>query len=193
MKHKENNCQVPFCGECWKNLKSNIEGIMKVATDLSNPTDEENMKLDAKNIPLPGYFTSNPTEPKPELFNVCRCGLVPFRHVVSFHDVPDVKEREAAQGENQTLRTTSPKEELELEAIRHLIIEAVTPYTFGDDGHLTGLADKDCYQWIDAIIKDVMFKFTRQAAIKELNKLPNHTDINLYVRERISELKADNE
>lgn len=37
--------------------------------------------------------------------------------------------------------------------LEEAIIKAVTPYAFGEDGDLTALSDKDCYQWIDAIVE----------------------------------------
>lgn len=124
------------------------------ATDLSNPT---NSMRDATQ----------------ELFNVCKCGLVPFRHVVSFHDWEGAESVEVFKSPDSLVNAPSPKEELELEEFIRDVTQAI-PKPKSE---------------VRRKIKTLIHK----AAITELNKLPNHTDINLYVRERISELKADNE
>lgn len=34
--HRENDCEVPFCSECWKVIKGNLMGIKRVADELRN-------------------------------------------------------------------------------------------------------------------------------------------------------------
>jgi len=48
-KHREKNCNVPFCSECWKTIKGNINGLMKVADNLRvKPTERSDPKPKGK-------------------------------------------------------------------------------------------------------------------------------------------------
>lgn len=145
------------------------------ATDLSNPTEPKH-EYSKGFIAFCNAMGVTPSQEGWNLYRRTRASQLEEPELeYRPTDVPDVKEREAAQGENQTLRATSqpsPKEELELEADN--IIKNIWPYgkPYPNSVVLSRGIDERIFQMPMALLVRSIQNLIHQAVIKELESLP---------------------